>query len=366
MIRILQIIGIVCGGGVEAVIMNYYRHIDRTKVQFDFVVDGYEKTILDDEIQALGGTVYHVEPYKKNIFRYMNQIYHIIHDNHYDIVHSNMNTLSLFSLFPAWLAGAHHRILHNHSTAVRSEGMRSVMKQILRPFAPLFANHYLACSRLAGNWMYGKEMMSSGKVMVINNAIDLDNYVYSPEIRRRYRRDLQIPVDALVIGHVGRFMYQKNHGFLIDVFHEIALRSKNTFLISIGDGELRSEIEAKARAMGLESRIRFLGLRKDVQSLYNAMDVFVLPSWYEGLPVVSIEAQANGLRCVFSDRVTKESGLTRNTEFYSLEEGASAWAEKILKLSTERNAKAKEDMSASGFDIHVQASKLLSWYMTFS
>ena len=161
-------------------------------------------------------------------------------------------------------------------------------------------------------------------------------------------------------------MYQKNHGFLMDVFHEVALRSKNTFLISIGDGELRSEIEAKARAMGLESRIRFLGLRKDVQSLYNAMDVFVLPSWYEGLPVVSIEAQANGLRCVFSDRVTKESGLTRNTEFYSLEEGASAWAEKILKLSTERNAKAKEDMAASGFDIHVQASKLLSWYMTFS
>lgn len=366
MIRVLQIIGIVCGGGVEAVIMNYYRHIDRTQVQFDFVVDGYEKTILDDEIQTLGGTVYHVEPYKKNIFRYMNQIYHIVRDNHYDIVHSNMNTLSLFSLFPAWLAGAHHRILHNHSTAVRSEGARSVMKQILRPFAPLFANHYLACSRLAGTWMYGERMMSSGKVMVINNAIDLDKYSYSPEIRKRYRQLLHLPIDAFVIGHVGRFMYQKNHAFLIDIFHEITLRNRSAFLISVGDGELRSEIEAKAKALGIESRIRFLGLRKDVQLLYNAMDVFVLPSWYEGLPVVSIEAQANGLRCIFSDKVTRESGLTRAVEFYSLEEGASVWAEKILKPSAERNTKAKEDLTASGFDIHVQAAKLLSWYKTFS
>lgn len=119
----------------------------------------------------------------------MSQIYHIVHDNHYDIVHSNMNTLSVFSLFPAWLAGAHQRILHNHSTAVRSEGMRSVMKMILRPFAPLFANRYAACSRLAGDWMYGKKMMESGKVTIINNAVDLEEYAFSQELRENIGRN---------------------------------------------------------------------------------------------------------------------------------------------------------------------------------
>lgn len=192
----------------------------------------------------------------------MKQIYRIVHDNHYDIVHSNMNTLSMFSLFPAWLAGAHQRILHNHSTAVRSEGMRSVMKTILRPLAPLFANRYAACSRLAGDWMYGEKMMASGKVTVINNAIDLEEYAFSSELRLRYRKELHIPEDALVIGHVGRFMYQKNHAFLIEIFREVAKKHPNTFLLLIGDGELRTEIEKRVESYHLMNKARFLGLRK--------------------------------------------------------------------------------------------------------
>ena len=363
-VRVLQIIGIVCGGGVEAVIMNYYRHINRNKIQFDFVVDGYEKTALDDEIKSLGGRVYHVEPYKKNIFRYMSQIYHIIRDNHYDIVHSNMNTLSVFSLFPAWLAGAHQRILHNHSTAVRSEGMRSVMKIILRPFAPLFANRYAACSRLAGDWMYGKKMMASGKVTVINNAIDLDEYAFSQELRGKYRHELNIPDDEFVVGHVGRFMYQKNHAFLIDVFREVARQNPKAILMLVGDGELRPEIEKKVAAYNLTDKVRFLGLRKDVKQLYNCMDVFVLPSWYEGLPVVSVEAQANGLICFFSNNVTYESNLTKSTNFLSLESGADVWAKKILAVLPYRNNLARAELSVTGFDIDCAVQNLCSWYIS--
>lgn len=362
-VRVLQIIGIVCGGGVEAVIMNYYRHIDRSKIQFDFVVDGYEKTILDDEIESLGGKVYHVEPYKKNIFRYMSQIYHIVHDNHYDIVHSNMNTLSVFSLFPAWLAGAHQRILHNHSTAVRSEGIRSVMKNILRPLAPLFANRYAACSKLAGEWMYGKKMMASGKVTIINNAIDLDEYAFSSEIRQQYRSDLNIPKDALVIGHVGRFMYQKNHAFLIEIFKEIVKEHPNAVLLLIGDGELRPEIEAKVQNYALLDKVFFLGLRKDVKNLYNCMDVFVLPSWYEGLPVVGVEAQANGLPIFLSDKVTNEILLTNSASVLNLSDGTSYWANRILSDFIERNKTAKEELRNAGFDIHLKAISLLKWYM---
>lgn len=361
-VRVLQIIGIVCGGGVEAVIMNYYRHINRSKVQFDFVVDGYEKTALDDEIKSLGGKVYHVEPYKKNIFRYMSQIYHIVRDNHYDIVHSNMNTLSVFSLFPAWLAGAHQRILHNHSTAVRSEGVRSVMKMVLRPFAPLFANRYAACSCLAGNWMYGKKMMASGKVTVINNAIDLDEYAFSQELRGKYRQELNIPADAFVVGHVGRFMYQKNHAFLIDVFREVARQNPKAILMLVGDGELRPEIEQKVASYNLTDKVRFLGLRKDVKKLYNCMDVFVLPSWYEGLPVVSVEAQANGLPSIFSDQVTRESALTNSASFLRLTGGAVNWATRILHVYDGRNANALTELREAGFDIKERTTFLEKWY----
>lgn len=361
-VRVLQIIGIVCGGGVEAVIMNYYRHINRNKIQFDFVVDGYEKTALDDEIKSLGGRVYHVEPYKKNIFRYMSQIYHIIRDNHYDIVHSNMNTLSVFSLFPAWLAGAHQRILHNHSTAVRSEGMRSVMKMVLRPFAPLFANRYAACSRLAGDWMYGEKMMASGKVTIINNAIDLNDYAFSLPKRQQYRRRFNISEDTLVIGHVGRFMYQKNHAFLIDVFREVVKKQPNALLMLIGDGELRPEIEAKVRSYQLSDKVRFLGLRKDVKNLYNSMDVFVLPSWYEGLPVVAVEAQANGLPCVFSAQITEESQLTEMVEYLRLDRGVDLWAKSILANSSHRNFHALKELTEAGFDIMKQSNALISWY----
>ena len=362
-VRVLQIIGIVCGGGVEAVIMNYYRHIDRSKIQFDFVVDGYEKTILDDEIESLGGKVYHVEPYKKNIFRYMSQIYHIVRDNHYDIVHSNMNTLAVFSLFPAWLAGAHQRILHNHSTAVRSEGMRSVLKMILRPFAPLFANRYAACSRLAGNWMYGKKMMESGRVTIINNAIDLDEYAFSPEIRQQYRKELHIPDDTLVIGHVGRFMYQKNHAFLIEVFREVVKKHPNTILLLIGDGELRPEIEAKVQDYHLSDKVRFLGLRKDVKKLYNCMDVFVLPSWYEGLPVVAVEAQANGLPCIFSDQVTKESCLTSTMKYLGLKDSIDTWVQSILREDYQRNADAIQELTEEGFDIIKETDSITMYYL---
>lgn len=363
-IRVLQIIGNVCGGGVEAVIMNYYRNIDRTKVQFDFVVDGYGKTSLDDEIISLGGKVYHVEPYRQNVFRYMKQIYQIVRQGHYHIVHSNMNTLSVFSLFPAWLAGAEQRILHNHSTAVKQEGARSVMKTILRPLAPLFANRYAACSKLAGDWMYGVRRMERGDIAIIRNAINVEQYAYSTEQRTKYRQELGIAEDALVIGHVGRFMFQKNHAFLVEIFREVYQREPRSVLLLIGDGELRSDMEQLVQRYGLADNVHFLGLCKDVCNLYNAMDVFVLPSWYEGLPVVSVEAQANGLRCLFSTNVTAESRLTKTAEFYDLADGAVKWAAHIMDGNNERNKNACADMRSAGFDIKTQVEKLWEWYKT--
>ena len=211
-LRVLQIMGIVESGGVEAVIMNYYRNIDKNKVQFDFVMHKGGNPHYIAEVQSMGARVYEITPYSKNIFAFTYETYKIIKNGHYDIVHSNMNSLSGFPLFAAWLAGARVRILHNHTTDTKAEALRTVLKRTLRPFAKLFANKYWACSKLAAEWMYGKQAVNAGKVTIINNAIDLDKFAFNQEKRDILRKELGLE-GKFVIGHVGRFMKQKNHEF---------------------------------------------------------------------------------------------------------------------------------------------------------
>lgn len=363
-IRVLQILGIVAGGGVEAVIMNYYEHIDKSQVQFDFVVHDNSPVDITEKVAAMGGKVYKVTPYTKNVLAFMYDVYKIIKKNHYTIVHSNMNTLSVFSLFPAWMAGVPVRILHNHSTSVPSETKRNIMKMILRPFAKLFANKYFACSRLAAEWMYGKNCVASGKVTIIHNAIDLKKYAFDQDKRDRIRNELGI-ADKFVIGHVGRFMYQKNHEFLIDVFAEVVKKNSKAVLLLIGDGPLRTHIEQKVQQLGLSNNVYFLGLRSDVQDLYNAIDLFVLPSYYEGLPVVGVECQANGLPLLVSTNVTKELGMTNTVQFLELDYGCELWVKNIILYFDREVYKRKNtflDMTKYGFNIEVEAKKLMQQY----
>ena len=291
--------------------MNVYRNIDRNKIQFDFIIDGYEKTALDNEISSLGGKVYKVEPYTKNPFKNIYQIYRIVKDNNYQIVHSNMNTLSVFSLFAAWLAGAKVRILHNHSTAVKSEKLRSAMKYILRPFAPVFANKYMACSKLAGEWMYGKKKMEKGKVKVLNNAINVDDFAYNSKLGEKLRQDLNIDKDTLVIGHVGRFMYQKNHDFLIDIFKEIHKQKNNSLLLLIGDGSLRATIEAKVQNYGLKN-VQLEGKQREIHSYCENSQILLLTSRFEGLPLVLIEGQQFGLTEISNDSPSGPKEIIEN------------------------------------------------------
>lgn len=363
-IRVLQILGIVAGGGVEAVIMNYYEHIDRSKIQFDFIVHSNSPVDITERVESMGGQVYKVTPYTENICIFMYDIYKIIRKNKYQIIHSNMNTLSVFPLFAAWLAGAKIRILHNHSTSVPSETKRNIMKIILRPIAKLFANRYFACSRLAAEWMYGKDCMSSRCVTIINNAVDLKKYVFDEEKRIKIRNKLGIE-NQLVIGHVGRFMYQKNHEFLIDMFSEVIKSNHNIRLLLVGEGPLYKTIKKKVKDLCLEDKTIFLGLRSDVQDLYNAMDLFVLPSYYEGLPVVGVEAQANGLPILVSTNITNELKLTNVIKYKSLSDGAWSWAEYIVKFLNNKNIKRSNTfniMTESGFNIDKEAEKLEKLY----
>lgn len=360
-IRVLQILGIVAGGGVEAVIMNYYEHIDKSQVQFDFVVHENSPVDITEKVELMGGKVYKVTPYTKNVLAFMYDVYKIIKKNHYTIVHSNMNTLSVFSLFPAWMAGVPVRILHNHSTSVPSETKRNIMKMILRPFAKLFANRYFACSQLAAEWMYGKSSVESGKVTIIHNAIDLKKYAFDQDKRDRIRKELGIE-NKFVIGHVGRFMYQKNHEFLIDVFSEVAKSEPNVVLLLIGDGPLKSRIMQKVKDLHLEDKVYFLGLRSDVQDLYNVMDLFVLPSYYEGLPVVGVECQANGLPILVSTNVTKELKIVNLVYYIDLDE--KKWIQFILQYDDKmlERIDTREMMTTGGFNIKREAVHLKNMY----
>lgn len=357
-IRVAQIIGKWLGGGVESVVMNYYRHIDRNKIQFDFICDNDSTNIPYEEIEKLGGKVILIPPYQE-IFKYHNTLKKVLKDGNYKIVHSHINTLSVFSLFAAKCAGVPVRIAHSHSTTNKKEKKKNLLKQVLKPFSRLFATDYMCCSELAGRWLFGNKEYDKGNVYLLNNAIDLDKFKYDEKVRKEKRKELNISDDTLVIGHIGRFVEQKNHRFLIDIFNEVHKEEKNSILLLAGQGPLMDEIKEKVKNLGLEDNVRFLGQRNDINELYQAFDVFILPSLYEGLPVVGVEAQATGLLCVFSDDMTKETKVLDSTIFLSLEQSNIKWADCVLdNFKKYKRKDAKNEIINSGFDI-TKESKLL-------
>ena len=215
-IRVAHVIGKLNAAGVEAVVNNYYRNIDHTKYQFDFIIDSDGACQPPQELIDMGARYYVVPPYQK-LFQHIKALIKLFKENNYKIVHSGMNTLAPISMYCAWRAGIPVRINHNHSTAGKGEIKKNIMKYCLRPFAKCFATHYAACSRFAGEWLFGKKMVESGKVTIFNNAIDIEKFKFNEKVRTEVRNKLGIE-DKFVIGHVGRFEYQKNHEFLIDVF----------------------------------------------------------------------------------------------------------------------------------------------------
>lgn len=363
-IRVLQVIGIVAGGGVESVVMNYYKHIDRTKIQFDFVVHDDNVIDITETVTAMGGRVYKVPAYSKNILGFMSGVYHIVKKYHYNIVHCHMTTLGVFSLGPAWLAGAKIRILHGHSTTVKSERKRNMIKMILRPFSTFMANRYFACSRLVARWLYKTET----DVQIINNAIDVDLFQYNESYRTALRHELMLD-DKFVIGHIGRFMYQKNHDYLIRLFQYVASRIKSAHLVLVGDGPLRTQIMNQIDELGLTDRVTYLGLRNDVYQLYSAFDVLYLPSWYEGLAVVAVESQGTNLPILMSEYVTAEAVIDPMLaqRIGITDDDMNSWL-----VSTEQIFQHRRDrcginncINTKGYNIQLEAKRLEELYSEY-
>ena len=354
-IIVAQIMGKWIGGGVESVIMNYYRHLDHNKVQFDFICDEDSTRIPYNEIKKLGGRVFLVPKYQ-NLPKYLKALEKLFKENQYRIVHSNINTLSVFPLYAAKKAGVPIRISHSHSTSNPKEWKRNLIKNILRPFSKLYATDYFACSELAGRYLFGNKAFDQGEVKIIHNAIDIDKFKFDEVARKKLRKELGIKDNTVVIGHVGRFVQQKNHTFLVDVFKEYHKKNPDSKLLLVGSGPLEDKIKKKVEKLGLKDSVLFLGQRDDINKLYSAMDVFCLPSLYEGLPVVGVEAQAAGLPCVFSDKITNDTVITKDTTLSKLE--LKKWLIILNNIELEpRNAKILDD-----FNIKISVSDLVKLY----
>lgn len=361
-IRIAQIMGKWVGGGVEAVVMNYYRHLDRNKIQFDFICDRDSTNIPYEEIKSLGGKVILIPPYQK-IFKYIKELTKILKENKYKIVHSHLNTLSVFPLYCAKKAKVPVRIAHSHSTTNKKEWKKNLMKQALRPLSKVFATEYFCCSEHAGRWLFGNKAYDKGKVYLLNNAIELDKFKYDEKIRKMKRKELGINDDTMVVGHIGRFVEQKNHEFLIEIFKELHQKEKNSLLILVGQGPLEDKIKIKVNNLGLTNNVLFLGQRNDANELYQAFDLFLLPSLYEGLPVVGVEAQASGLLCILSNAMTKETKVLESTVFLSLNETPKIWSNKILNSIKNYTRKdTTNEITKNHFNIKAEVSKLEKKY----
>lgn len=358
-IRIAQIVGKWVGGGVEAVVMNYYKNIDHNKIQFDFICDSDSINIPYEEIESLGGRVILVPPYEK-VIKYHKQLKKVLKENNYQIVHSHINTLSIFSLFVAYMAKVPIRIAHSHSTTSKKEKKKNILKQVFRPFSKLFATHYFACTNHAGRWMFGNKK----DIYILNNAIDLDKYKYDIDVRNKIRKELNISDDTLVIGHIGRFVEQKNHKFLIDIFNEIHKKNNNTILLLIGQGPLQDEIKDKVNELGISDSVLFLGQLNNANEYYQAFDTFILPSLYEGLGMVLIEAECSGLYCLASTEVPIDAKVTDNLKFISLNDSAEVWSNTLLNDIKDYKRVSSEDIVRnSGYDIKIESKKLEDKYM---
>lgn len=357
-IRVLHIVPDLRAAGVETFIMNMYRHIDREKVQFDFLVHYKTRAFYDDEVEKMGGRIFRIPVREGMSFpRYLIELNRFFKKHkEYKIIHGHMDSFGFFYSIIARLNGVKIRISHSHVAATEPT-LKGFLKTVLNRFWKFSVSDYFACSKKAGCYMYGK----NSKFTVINNAIDLSRFSFNENAAYSIKSELGIE-DKYVIGHIGRFEPQKNHIFLLKIFKEILKKKSNAVLVLVSTGGLFEKIQKDAESMGIRDKVLFLGVRKDTERLYQAFDVFVMPSLFEGLPVTGIEAQACGVPCIFSTEVTQEVELLPTTQFMSLSESPSQWAAKVLELTQSKRIEERLPYLEK-YNIKLEVKKLEEWYL---
>ena len=365
-IHVLVLDTVMDRGGAEAMIMNYMRNIDREVIKFDFLTNRDYRAAYEDEIESLGGKVYHMCPMYPGKFRqYKKEVREFLKEHpEYKIIHSNLEERSYFALKEAKKLGVPVRISHSHNRPL-GVNPKLIVRYYFRFMLKYYNTHMFACGVEAGDWLYGKK--NRDKVIVMNNAIDAKLYTYDSAKSMKMKRKLGVE-DKLVIGHVGRFFEQKNHPFLIDIFYEIHKRNSDAVLLLVGGGELddslKNRMKQKVKDLGLSDCVQFLGVRDDVNEIMQAFDAFLLPSLFEGLPVTMVEAQARGLPCVISDKVPIQCDITGNVKVVALKDSPDVWADKVLEFVNQFERKETSDMiRKAGFDIRENARWLEEFYV---
>jgi glycosyltransferase involved in cell wall biosynthesis len=344
-------------GGIEAFMMNYFRHIDSSKVHIDFLVHGYEKGAYDDEITKAGSKIIHVPTKSRHPIKYQKELKKIFASGQYQIVHSHCDAMSGMILRIAAKCGVPVRIAHSHNTATLTDNkIKLAINEYSKRLIPRYATHMFACSEAAGDWMFG----NGTKYTVINNAIDIDKFKFNQIKRDKIRKELDCN-DKFVIGHVGRFDYQKNQEFIISLLPRLQAFRNNLQVVFVGEGESLERIKDLARDNNVEDICIFLGSRSDVSDLYNAFDVFVLPSRFEGLGIVAIEAQANGLSCYVSDNLPTDVKICPNLSMISLLD-EEEWVRQITSCEGKRISSNYEEIERAGYSIEKKAIELQAFY----
>lgn len=357
-IRILHVVTYMQRGGLETMLMNYYRHIDRSQIQFDFLVHREFRADYDDEIEFLGGKIYRLPrlvPWSPSYHKALDNFF--TEHPEYTVIHVHQDCLSSVILKAAKKHGVPIRLAHSHCSS-QDKNLKYPIKLFCMRSIPKYATQLFACGQKAGDWMF-----RGAPYTVLNNAIDAKQYVYDASAAQTLREQLGISNNDLVIGHVGRFMPQKNHDFLIDIFKALLDRVPQAKLLLVGGGDLMDNIRSKVRDLALEGSVIFTGVRSDIPALLQVMDVFVLPSLYEGLPVTLIEAQASGLPCVISDQVSPECVMIEQIQFVSLDSSADEWATHILRFTETARENTYNRIVAAGYDIIENAQWLSNYYM---
>lgn len=356
-IRVLHVVTYMGRGGLETMIMNYYRQIDRNEIQFDFLVHRDFEADYDSEIISLGGNIYHMPALNPFSPKYYRSLCDFFSTHQYDIVHSHLDCLSAYPLSVAQKYGVKNRIAHAHNKN-QDRNLKYPIKMLSKVMIPYFATQLFACSDEAGKWMFrGRDFA------VMRNAIDSRKFLYSPEKEQDMKRKFGIE-NKFVIGHIGRFNPQKNHKFLVKIFEKVLKKDPEAVLLLIGSGDGQKEIETQVRTLGIENSVMFLGSRDDIPALLQGVDVFVFPSLYEGLGIAAVEAQAAGVPCILSEEVPRECKLCENVEFLSLEDPDDVWADHICQHKFDMKTDNINSICDQGYDIVRNVEWLQKFYMS--
>ena len=356
-------------GGVTNMMINIQAHIDRSKVNFDYLVYHNRKEPLEEKVFDMGSKKLvtsvdnvPVRPLRR-ILR-MNEIRKVCKKNHVKILHYNADSAAdMTNIIGAKLGGVKYITIHSHNAGFGTAGIGiKLVSALLKPLIPLICDNYWACSDLAAKFLFPKSVIKTGNYEVIPNGIELDKYAYNSVVRKAIRKKLGVE-NKFVIGHVGRFSAQKNHTFLIDIFNKVYQKDTNTVLLLLGVGELMETIKTKAKDLGIENKIIFYGVSNEMEKMWQAMDIFVMPSLHEGLPVTGVEAQASGLPCIFSDTITREIDVTGKSEFLPLDGTIEAWVDCILKHKADKRESGVMALRNAHYDIQQTADTVSERYL---